>query len=268
MEMYVRCMSGACMYAEGKEEDSHRQDKRWRTSTKNACAGGCSRVYDLNGGQISVLGYHSVDRRRAPRQPPTRKQSRPDKQNTRIIILFLCLAAAPRANSCLTSYFHSIILRPPIHRSDRLRHTSSADSQPAIADTWCKLHPTALPRQQATLTFDDGESRALIQHSHSHFHLHPFRPAVFISSSNPPSIVPLFLSARLIACLSVCLTASCRQHALDVFAKEGSFSQSRASSSLHSTAPAAGTRMHAPMFPARNRPSDASPKDHTLTVLM
>ena len=82
MEMYVRCMSGACMYAEGKEEDSHRQDKSWRTSTKNACAGGCSRVYDLNGGQISVLGYHSVDRRRAPRQPPTRKQSRPDKQNT------------------------------------------------------------------------------------------------------------------------------------------------------------------------------------------
>lgn len=82
MEMYVRCMSGACMYAEGKEEDSHRQDKRWRTSTKNACAGGCSRVYDLNGGQISVLGYHSVDRRRAPRQPPTRKQSRPYKQNT------------------------------------------------------------------------------------------------------------------------------------------------------------------------------------------
>ena len=82
MEMHVRCMSGACMYAEGKEEDSHRQDKRWRTSTKNACAGGCSRVYDLNGGQISVLGYHSVDRRRAPRQPPTRKQSRPDKQNT------------------------------------------------------------------------------------------------------------------------------------------------------------------------------------------
>lgn len=141
-------------------------------------------------------------------------------------------------------------------------------SQLAIANTWCKLHPTALPRQQATLTFDDGESRALIQHSHSHFHLHPFRPAVFISSSNPPSIVPLFLSARLIACLPVCLTASCRQHALDVFAKEGSFSQSRASSSLHSTAPAAGTRMHAPMFPARNRPSDASPKDHTLTILM
>ena len=81
-------------------------------------------------------------------------------------------------------------------------------SQLAIANTWCKLHPTALPRQQATLTFDDGESRALIQHSHSHFHLHPFRPAVSISSSNPPSIVPLFLSARPIACLSVCLSNS------------------------------------------------------------
>lgn len=71
----------ACMQ-KGKDEDSHDQDKRWRTSTKNACAGGCSRVYDLNGGQISVLGDCSVDRRRAPRQPPTRKQSRPDKQNT------------------------------------------------------------------------------------------------------------------------------------------------------------------------------------------
>ena len=71
----------ACMQ-KGKDEGSHDQDKRWRTSTKNACAGGCSRVYDLNGGQISVLGDCSVDRRRAPRQPPTRKQSRPDKQNT------------------------------------------------------------------------------------------------------------------------------------------------------------------------------------------
>ena len=174
----------------------------------------------------------------------------------------------PRIPSCLIFLF---TLHTLLYRLDR-RHIPGTctypRAQPSIANTWSiQLRATLALRcwQRARLADHPSASTSIS----SHFHIH----------SGPPSLLPpaiphcSSLSVGSPESSPVCLTASCRQHALHVFTTERQFSQSSASSksTLHRCAARCRHKdpwMHAPMFPRRNRLSDAKPMGDRLTILM